>query len=164
MLAWSRRLRHEQQHGSRASAAGPLRAVMSQSGATRTIASSRGLRCFHAAEVNYILFGTAFRLCHNAKLKWHFDVFGNIEFSHANMMAKIRLWELFGDSNSGDINYKRLWANRGFYGWPRSAETPPASKPGCMDCGKSHNSLSYYWYGLTSGGNESDRIFREVRL
>jgi hypothetical protein len=89
-----------------------------------------GTDCHYAGSVNYVIFGTMFKLCSEEDPHDYFD------FSKSNMKALIGLYKGTGISGLGTPapNYKPslAWSMAGYEGWPSGGSAPSGDRNNCV--------------------------------
>jgi hypothetical protein len=88
--------------------------------------------CHYAGSVNYVIFGTMCKLCHD----FLFNILDPrwLDFTEPAMLTLISLYKgdlaPFQAEPSANFEASKSWARVGYRGWP-SANSPPGDRPNC---------------------------------
>jgi len=87
--------------------------------------------CHYRGSVNYVLYGTMFRLCGKSE-RW----------------MRMTIW--IYKRGAGNYGPSQDWAKAGFDGWP-GASTPSPDRPQCAEC--EHSSQLQHFHGFAGSGS-----------
>ena len=101
-----------------------------------------GSECHHAGSVNYLVFGTMMRLCHDFFERSSLEAPLASWFSEEtmNLLIVLHKTDLTTGQEAGNLDPSIAWAKAGYRGWPFQGRIPPGDRPHCRHgCGKPYS-------------------------
>jgi hypothetical protein len=97
--------------------------------------------CHYAGSVNYVIFGTMCRLCHD-----HYKSWWDVKYLQYSKLAMINLIDMYKGGlptqwePSANYEESKAWAIAGYEGWPLGGSPPKGDRPNCKPaCGEPYD-------------------------